>query len=69
MRVAVLFTCWLLFFMGVGTAIGGLWGTPKTGTVDGFVFALLAVFSWPWIMPKVIDDWLDNNYTETWRSL
>jgi hypothetical protein len=44
-RVVVLFTCWLIFWMGIGTAIGAMWGSPKTGAVDGFVFALLAIFS------------------------
>ena len=68
MRVAVLFTCWVLFWMGVGTAIGSLLGTPRTGAADGLVFALLAIFSWPWIMPRMIDDWMDDNYTRPGAS-
>ena len=66
MRVAMLFTCWLIFWMGVGTAFGGLLGAPRTGTVDGFVFAMLAIFSWPWIMPRMIDDWMDDIDAPTW---
>jgi hypothetical protein len=29
--------------------------------VDGFVFALLATFSWPWVLPSIIDDWMDQD--------
>ena len=40
--------------------LGAVFGTPKTGTIDGFIFALLAIFTWPWLMPKFIDHWLDD---------
>jgi hypothetical protein len=60
-RVVVLFTCWLIFWMGIGTAIGAMWGSPKTGAVDGFVFALLAIFWWPWIVPRRLDEWMEHS--------
>ena len=60
MRVAVLFTCWMIFWMSLGTALGAVFGLPKTGTIDGFIFAMVAVFTWPWLMPKFIDHWLDD---------
>jgi hypothetical protein len=60
-RVVVLFTCWMIFWMSLGTAIGAMWGVPKTGAVDGFAFALLATFSWPWIVPRTLDEWMDHS--------
>jgi len=67
MQVAVLFTGWLVFWMVVGTFVG-IFGfeVPWAGTVDGFLFAVLATFAWPWIMPQFIDDWMDDNYAPTW---
>jgi hypothetical protein len=56
----------LIFWMCIGTAVASFaFGTPWTGTVNGFLFAVLATFAWPWIMPKLIDDWMDDSYAPT----
>lgn len=62
MPVAAMFTGWLIFWMSVGAVVGGLFGSPGTGTVDGFIFAVVSTFSWPWIMPTIIDDWMAARY-------
>jgi hypothetical protein len=28
--------------------------------VLGFIFALLATPSWPWVMPEAVNDWMDD---------
>jgi hypothetical protein len=67
MQVAIIFTGWLVFWMAIGAAVGVFgFGLVWAGTVNGFVFAVLATFAWPWIMPKFIDDWMDENYVSTW---
>ncbi len=68
MQVAVIFTGWLLFWMGAGAVLGGLqFGIPLAGSVNGFLFAIVATFAWPWIMPSFIDDWMDDDYVPTWQ--
>ncbi len=67
MQVVVFFTGWLIFWMGVGAAIGVVaFGLPWAGIVNGFIFAVLATFTWPWLMPEFIDNWMDDNYVPTW---
>jgi len=31
-----------------------------TGAVCGFLFAVLSTFLWPWIVPDLIDNWMDG---------
>jgi hypothetical protein len=59
-RVVLFLTFWLAVWIGVGAAIGALFGTPGTGAVDGFVFAIVTTFLWPWIMPSALDQWMDG---------
>ena len=59
-RIAIVAWCWFVFWTGLGTAIGGLFGTPGTGALSGFAFALLATFAWPLIMPDTISNWMDD---------
>lgn len=67
MQVVVFFTGWLIFWMGVGATIGVVaFGLPWAGIVNGFIFAVLATFTWPWLMPEFIDNWMDDNYAPTW---
>ena len=49
---------WL--WIGFGIAIGLLFGTPGTGAISGFWFALLATLAWPWLMPDSITNWMDD---------
>jgi hypothetical protein len=59
-RVALVALCWFVLWTAIGIAIGVLFGTPGTGAVSGFVFALLATLAWPWLMPDSINDWMDD---------
>jgi hypothetical protein len=59
-RVAIVAWCWFVLWTGLGTAIGGLFGTPGTEAISRFSFGLLATFAWPWIMPEGINDWMDD---------
>lgn len=61
-RVVLMLTVWIALWMGVGAAVGYfLFKTTMTGAVDGFVFALLTTFLWPWILPPSVDDWMDGH--------
>jgi hypothetical protein len=63
-RVAIVAWCWFIVWIGLGYAIGGLiLGTPLTGAVTGFWFALLATLAWPWVMPERINAWMDDAAT------
>lgn len=47
--------------------LGGLqFGMPLAGSVNGFLFAVVAPFAWLWIMPSFIDDRMDDEYVPTW---
>jgi hypothetical protein len=60
-RVVLLLTLWIALWMGAGAVVGHLlFYTFWTGVVDGFVFAVLTTFLWPWIMPEAIDNWIDG---------
>ena len=67
MQVVVFFTAWLVFWMGTGAAVGSIaFGSPWAGTVNGFFFAILATFAWPWIVPRFVNDWMDDSSAPTW---
>lgn len=57
-RVAIVAWLWFIGWVGAGAGIGGLFGTPGTGAVWGFIVALLSVFGWPYVMPSSIDRWM-----------
>lgn len=59
-RVVLFLTFWLALWIGVGTGIGSLFGTPGTGTVHGFIFAVVTTFLWPWVVPRSLDHWMDG---------
>ena len=60
-RVVLFLTCWLALWTGAGAGVGYLlFGTLGTGTVSGFVVAVLSTFLWPWIIPQSIDNWMDG---------
>ncbi len=60
-RVVLFLTFWLALWIAAGAGIGALFGTLGTGVVDGFVFAVLSTFLWPWIMPASLDHWMDGS--------
>ncbi len=59
-RVALVAVCWFLMWISIGVAIGSLFGTPGTGAISGFWFALLATLAWPWVIPDFVANWMDD---------
>jgi hypothetical protein len=59
-RVTLFLTCWLALWTAIGLGIGFVFRTPMTGMIDGFIFAVLSTFLWPWIVPNFLDDWMDG---------
>jgi len=72
-RVAVVAGCWFIFWICVGAIAGGLSGSITAGPggahggigtgaffwgTCGALFAVLASFAWPWIMPRTISRWM-----------
>ena len=60
-RVVLFLTLWIALWVGAGAGMGYLlFKTGWTGAVDGFFFALLTTFLWPFMLPKSIDNWIDD---------
>ena len=57
-RVALLAILWFVGWTITGFELGKLVGMPGTGSVWGFMFAIVAVFAWPWILPDFLERWL-----------
>jgi hypothetical protein len=67
-RVALVACCWFVLWTGLGVVFGKLVGTPGTGTLLGFFFALFSTFAWPWIMPAAINTWMNHDWRDEWRA-
>lgn len=59
-RVALVGWLWFIGWIAVGDAVGRWFGMPGTGMVLGFMAALFTVPTWPWIMPRSLDDWMHD---------
>jgi hypothetical protein len=59
-RVAVVAWLWFIGWIAGGWTVGKMLDMPGTGAVCGFILALLSVFTWPWVMPRFIDDWMHD---------
>jgi hypothetical protein len=59
-RVALVGVIWFAFWTIVGMIIGRVLDTPGTWTIAGFVFGLVTVFTWPWVLPRRLDDWMHS---------
>jgi hypothetical protein len=57
-RVALVGWLWFVFWIVGGNLIGRWFDMSGTGMVAGFLFALLAVPTWPWVMPESLDNWM-----------
>jgi len=58
-RVALVGGLWFGVWIGAGDLIGRwLAEMPGTGMVLGFLLALVTVPTWPWILPRRVDDWM-----------
>jgi hypothetical protein len=60
--------CWFAVWMIAGALVGLAFAPPQGGAENGVYFgamngawvALLTSFVWPWLMPRVLERWLDN---------
>lgn len=59
-RVALVAFLWFGFWILGGDLIGRWFEMPGTGKVFGFIFALVTVLTWPWVMPRSIEDWMHD---------
>ena len=59
-RVALVAFCWFVLFIGGGIALGSIVDAPRTGAVDGFFLALLALGVWPVVMPDAVENWMND---------
>ena len=57
-RVAAFAWFWFLGLIGAGLMIGRLFEAPGTGAVWGFLVAFFAVFAWPAILPRRVEQWM-----------
>lgn len=64
-RVVLFLTLWLAAWAGIGVYVGSFFGTLGTGGVTGFIIGVAATLLWPWILPRMVDDWMDDNWTDT----
>jgi hypothetical protein len=44
----------------MGFLVGRALETPGIYTTAGVVFALLSIFSWPFIFPERLQDWMER---------
>ena len=63
-RVVLFLTLWLAFWAGVGVFVGSLFGTLGTGGVTGFMFGVATTLLWPWVLPRAVDNWMDDNWVD-----
>jgi hypothetical protein len=59
-RVALVGLLWFAGWICVGDAVGHLFQIPGTGMVVGFIVAVCTVLLWPWLMPRFVDDWMND---------
>lgn len=57
-RVALVGLLWFTVWIVAGNLIGRWFDVPGTGMVAGFLFALATVWTWPWVMPEFVDEWM-----------
>ena len=59
-RVPLVATCWLGLWTLIGFALGRYLDVPGTFTVGGFLLGVVSVFSWPFVLPDRLQDWMDG---------
>jgi putative effector of murein hydrolase LrgA (UPF0299 family) len=63
-RVALVAVLWFLGWIVAGAELAKLmFNAPLSGSIWGFVLALLTVFLWPWVMPRSLDDWMHGSHS------
>jgi hypothetical protein len=63
-RVVLFLTLWLAVWAGAGVYVGSLFGTLGTGGVTGFLLGVATTLLWPWLLPRMVDNWMDDNWTD-----
>jgi hypothetical protein len=59
-RVPLVLALWFVLWTTIGFLIGRVLDTPGTYTTAGVIFALCSVFSWPFIFPERLQDWMER---------
>ncbi|MCX7314948.1 MAG: hypothetical protein WCG92_04470 [Hyphomicrobiales bacterium] len=57
-RVAVVGLLWFAVWIAAGHFVGLWFDVPGTGRAGGFLLALATVWTWPWVLPNAIDEWM-----------
>jgi putative effector of murein hydrolase LrgA (UPF0299 family) len=58
-RVALVACLWFVGWIAGGAELAKLmFNAPLSGSIWGFVLALITVFLWPWVMPRALEDWM-----------
>ena len=61
-RVALVACLWFAAWIAGGAELAKLmFSAPLSGSIWGFVLALLTVFLWPWVMPRALEDWMHGS--------
>ena len=61
-RVALVACLWFVGWIAAGSEIAKLaFDAPLSGSIWGFILALLTVFLWPWVMPRALEDWMHGS--------
>ena len=63
-RVALVAVLWFAFWIAGGAELAKItFNAPLSGSIWGFVLALLTVFLWPWVMPDAIENWMHGSHS------
>jgi hypothetical protein len=59
-RVPLILLIWVVLWTTAGFLIGRGLDTPGVYTTLGVVFAVVSVFSWPFIFPERLQEWMER---------
>jgi len=59
-RVPLVLALWFALWTTSGYLLGRALETPGIYTTAGLVLALLSIFSWPFIFPERLQDWMER---------
>ena len=59
-RVPLVLVPWFVLWTTMGFLIGRSLEIPGVFTTLGVVFAVVSIFSWPFIFPERLQDWMEQ---------
>jgi membrane protein DedA with SNARE-associated domain len=59
-RIPIVMTLWFALWTTLGYLFGRVLETPGIYTSAGFILALPSIFSWPFIFPERLLDWMER---------